>query len=115
MEVPNINHFATQGASGGAVGIINADLLREVEYYSGAFPSDRGNALSGVFEFSLVDGNSDKFRGQASLGASEVSGTIDGPVSEKTSYVITSYSIHYTKLYDSGCNIKPLCHLTGIP
>ena len=38
VEVPNINHFATQGASGGAVGIINADLLREVEYYSGAFP-----------------------------------------------------------------------------
>ena len=37
VEVPNINHFATQGASGGAVGILNADLIREVNYYSGAF------------------------------------------------------------------------------
>jgi hypothetical protein len=39
VEVPNINHFATQGASGGAVGILNADLIREVNYYSGAFHS----------------------------------------------------------------------------
>ncbi|WP_163715256.1 TonB-dependent receptor [Mangrovibacterium lignilyticum] len=90
VEVPNINHFATQGASGGPVGIINADLLREVEYYSGAFPANRGNALSGVFEFSLVDGNNDKFRGQASVGASEVSATIDGPIGEKTSYIFSA-------------------------
>ena len=62
VEVPNINHFATQGASGGAVGILNADLIREVNYYSGAFPSNRGNALSGIFEFSQVDGNADKLR-----------------------------------------------------
>lgn len=90
VEVPNINHFATQGASGGPVGIINADLLREVEYYSGAFPADRGNALSGVFEFSLVDGNSDRFRGQASVGASEVSGTADGPIGNKTTYIVSA-------------------------
>ena len=48
VEVPFINHFATQGASGGPVGIINADFLREVNYYAGAFPANRGNALSGV-------------------------------------------------------------------
>lgn len=90
IEVPNINHFATQGASGGAVGIINADLLREVEYYSGAFPADRGNALSGIFEFSLVDGNNDKFRGQASVGASEISATADGPIGDKTTYIVSA-------------------------
>ncbi|WP_372775767.1 TonB-dependent receptor domain-containing protein [Mangrovibacterium sp.] len=89
VEVPNINHFATQGASGGPVGIINADLLREVNYYSGAFPANHSNALSGVFEFSLVDGNREKFRGQASLGASEISATIDGPIGDKTSYIFS--------------------------
>lgn len=90
VEVPNINHFATQGASGGAVGILNADLIREVNYYSGAFPSDRGNALSGVFEFSQVDGNADKLKFKGSLGASEVSATMDGPLSEKTSFIVSA-------------------------
>lgn len=90
VEVPNINHFATQGASGGAVGILNADLIREVNYYSGAFPSNRGNALSGVFEFAQVDGNADKLRFRGSLGASEVSATVDGPLSEKTSFIVSA-------------------------
>ncbi len=89
VEVPNINHFATQGASGGPVGILNADLLREVNYYSGAFPANRGNALSGVFEFFQVDGNSEKLRVQAAVGASEISGTIDGPIGENTSYILS--------------------------
>lgn len=90
VEVPNINHFATQGASGGAVGILNADLIREVNYYSGAFPADRGNALSGVFEFAQVDGNADKLRFKGSLGASEVSATLDGPLSDKTTFIVSA-------------------------
>jgi hypothetical protein len=89
VEVPNINHFATQGASGGPVGILNADFLRDVNYYSGAFPADRGNALSGVFEFSQVDGNSDGFKFRGTLGASELSATFDGPIGEKTSYIVS--------------------------
>jgi outer membrane receptor for ferrienterochelin and colicin len=90
IEVPNINHFATQGASGGPVGILNADFIREVKYYSGAVPSDRGDALSGVLEFTQVDGNSDKLKFKATLGASEVSATFDGPIGEKTSYIISA-------------------------
>ncbi len=90
VEVPNINHFATQGASGGAVGILNADLIREVNYYSGAFPSNRGNALSGVFEFGQIDGNADKLKFKGSLGASEVSATIDGPLSDKTTFIVSA-------------------------
>lgn len=89
IEVPNINHFATQGASGGPVGIINADFIREVKYYGGAFPANRGDALSGVLEFNQVDGNSDKTKFQASLGASEVSATFDGPIGEKTTYILS--------------------------
>ena len=46
VEIPNINHFSTQGASGGPVGLIDADLIRNVKFYSGAFPANRGNALS---------------------------------------------------------------------
>ncbi|MGD9930032.1 MAG: TonB-dependent receptor [Mangrovibacterium sp.] len=90
VEVPNINHFATQGASGGPVGIINADLLREVNYFSGAFPANRGNAMSGVFEFFQVDGNPDKFRAKTSVGASEVTATFDGPVGDHTTYIVSA-------------------------
>jgi hypothetical protein len=90
IEVPNINHFATQGASGGPVGILNADFIREVKYYSGAFPANRGDALSGVLEFSQVDGNSEKLKFRGSLGASEVSATLDGPLSEKTNFIVSA-------------------------
>lgn len=41
IEIPNINHFATQGASGGPVSIVNADLIREISFYTGAFPANR--------------------------------------------------------------------------
>ena len=90
IEVPNINHFATQGASGGPVGILNADFLREVNYYSGAFPANRGNALSGVLEFFQVDGNQDKLKFRGTLGASELSATLDGPLGEKTTFIVST-------------------------
>ena len=89
VEVPFINHFATQGASGGPVGIINADFLREVNYCSGAFPANRGNALSGVLEFFQIDGNVNRMKLQGSVGASELAATIDGPLGEKTSMVLS--------------------------
>ena len=101
VEVPNINHFATQGASGGAVGILNADLIREVNYYSGAFPSNRGNALSGVFEFGQVDGNADKLNFKGSLGASEVSATLDGPLSDKTTFIVSARRSYLKLLFSA--------------
>jgi len=82
VEIPNLNHFATQGSTGGAVGIINADLVNAVNYYSGAFPANRGNALSGVFEFTQMDGNKDRWNFKTSLGATEFAATVDGPVSK---------------------------------
>ena len=60
IEIPNINHFATQGASGGPVSIVNADLIREITFYTGAFPANRSGALSSVLDFQLKDGNPDK-------------------------------------------------------
>jgi hypothetical protein len=93
VEVPFINHFATQGASGGPVGILNADFIREVNYYSGAFPANRGNALSGVLEFSQIDGNEDKMNFQGTVGASEIAATLDGPLGEKNKLCFLSASI----------------------
>lgn len=89
IEIPYINHFATQGASGGTNGILNADLLREVNFYAGAFPANRYNALSAVFDFKTIDGNTEKPRFKTTLGASELSLTSDGPLSDKTTYLVS--------------------------
>lgn len=89
IEIPNINHFSTQGASGGPVGIINADFIREVKFYSGSFPADKGNALSSILDFRLKDGNMNTNTCKATLGASEVSLTGDGHIGDKVSYLVS--------------------------
>ena len=89
LQVPNINHFQTQGASGGSNGIINADQISNVDFYSGAFPADRGNALSSVFQFKLKDGNPVKPKWRFSLGASEIAFSGDGRIGEKSDYVFS--------------------------
>lgn len=89
VEIPNINHFSTQGASGGPVGLIDADLIRNVKFYSGAFPANRGNALSSVLDFSLRDGSMDRNSLKATLGASEVSLSSNGHIGNKTSYLVS--------------------------
>ncbi len=89
VEIPNINHFSTQGASGGPVGLIDADLVRNVRFYSGAFPANRGNALSSILDFSLRDGDMQRNSIKATLGASEVSLSSNGHLGEKTSYLVS--------------------------
>lgn len=89
IEIPNINHFATQGASGGPVSIVNADLIREISFYTGAFPANRSGAMSSVLDFRLRDGNPDKQTFKATLGASEVSFSGNGHLSDKTTYLFS--------------------------
>ena len=90
IEIPNINHFATQGATGGTNGILNADFLREVNFYSSAFPASKANALSAVFDFKQIEGNKEHIKFRGTLGASELSLTSDGPIGENTTYIISA-------------------------
>lgn len=89
VEIPNLNHFATQGASGGPVGIINADFIREVDFYAGAFPADRGNALSSVIEFRQIDGSQDKWNFNSAVGATDFSLTTQGPVTANSNLLFS--------------------------
>ena len=97
IEVPVINHFQTQGSTGGPVGIINADLIRKVDLYSSAFQANRGNTLSSVIEFTQKNGNPDKLNARATLGTSDAGITIEGPLGNKTTY-IASIRQSYLKL-----------------
>ncbi len=90
IEIPNLNHFATQGASGGAVGVINVDFIRQVQYYSGAFPASRGNTLSSVFEFSQFDGNKEKLKFKGAVGATDLALALNGPLAENTTFFVSA-------------------------
>jgi outer membrane receptor for ferrienterochelin and colicin len=89
IEIPNINHFATQGASGGPVGLINVDLINEVEFYSGAFPAARGNALSSVLEFGFKDARRDKYTANFIVGSSDIGMTVEGPTGPNSGIILS--------------------------
>ncbi len=89
IEIPYLNHFSTQGASGGPVGIINVDFVQELNFYSGAFPASRGNALSSVLSFRQIDGNNEKMKYRATVGASDLGVTVDGPTGENSSIILS--------------------------
>lgn len=94
IEVPNINHFATQGSSGGPVGLLNINFIREVEFYSGAFPANRANGLSSVISFRQKRGNSDGLITNFALGSSDFALTFDGPLGKKANFIF-SYRVSY--------------------
>ncbi|SED55396.1 TonB-dependent Receptor Plug Domain [Tenacibaculum sp. MAR_2010_89] len=89
IEVPVINHFQTQGATGGPVGIMNTDLIRKVDFYSSAFPANRGNTLSSIIEFTQKTGNPNELNARASLGTSDAGITLDGPLGENTTFIVS--------------------------
>jgi hypothetical protein len=90
IEVPNINHFATQGSSGGPVGLLNVNFIREVDFYSGAFPSNRANGLSSVISFKQKDGNKDGLITNFALGSSDAALTLDGPIGKKVDFIFSA-------------------------
>jgi hypothetical protein len=90
IEIPVINHFATQGSSGGPAGIINVDFIREVDFFSGAFPVSRGNALSSVFNFKFKDGRDDRIGATMTAGATDLGITLDGPAGEKGTFLVSA-------------------------
>lgn len=89
VEIPYLNHFSTQGASGGPVGIINVDFIREVQLYSSSFPVNDGNALSSVMELKQIDGNREKFGGRITLGSSDFGLTLNTPITKNSSLIFS--------------------------
>lgn len=100
IEIPNLNHFATQGASGGPVSIINADFLREVDFYSSSFPAAKGNALSSVLDMKMLEGNKEKMRTKITLGASDIGLTLNGPTGDNSSIIFSVRRSYLQLLFD---------------
>ena len=86
IEVPVINHFQTQGASGGPRGLITIDFIKDVDFYSGAFPAKRNGTLSSLFEFNLKQARKDKIGYKAVIGLDDMQLMADGPLSKDQSW-----------------------------
>lgn len=101
VEIPYLNHFSTQGASGGPIGIINVDFVQSVDFLSGAFPASRGNALSSILNFTFLDGNRDKMKYRATVGASDLGLTVDGPVGEQSTILLSARRSYLQFLFNA--------------
>jgi hypothetical protein len=90
IEVPTINHFTTQGASGGSNGLLNVDFIQKADFYTGAFPAARGNTLSSVLELTQAEGRSDRVGFTATIGASDAGITLQGPFNNKSHFLLSA-------------------------
>jgi hypothetical protein len=92
IEVPVINHFQTQGSSGGPQGILNVSFIEDVKLSSSAFDARYDNALSSVFQFKQKNGNPNQFQGNIRLSATDAALTMEGPLSKnkKTTFLASA-------------------------
>jgi len=91
IEIPNPNHFAASGTTGGPITILNNNLLTNSDFLTGAFPAEYGNALAGVFDLKMRTGNNEKREYWAKFGYNGLEFGAEGPFSNSTSasYLIT--------------------------
>jgi hypothetical protein len=84
VEIPNPNHFAgDEGSTGGGVSILSSNMLSNTDFYTGGFPAEFGNAVSGVFDLNLRKGNSSKREYTIQLGVLGLEAALEGPFSKK--------------------------------
>jgi outer membrane receptor for ferrienterochelin and colicin len=111
IEIPNINHFPTQGASGGPIGLLNVDLIEEVDFRAGGFGARYGNRLSSVMDISLREGNRNEFDGQLDLSFTGFGGVAEGPLfGDRGSWLISvrrSYLDLVLQMADAGTVVIP--------
>mgnify|MGYP000009113135 FL=1 len=99
VELPILNHFATQGASGGVVSIVNIDFVKEVNFFSGAFPAAYGNMMSSMLEFRQIEGNPDRVKTRVTFGATDYGLSLDGPLAPKTTFIVSARRSYLKMLF----------------
>lgn len=108
IEVPNLNHFSEIGASGGGVNVISNNMLASSDFLTGAFNAEYGNALSGVFDLRLRNGNNEKHEQTFQVGIVGTEVMVEGPINRSTSTTyIGQYRYSTFKLIqDLGANLR---------
>lgn len=97
VEIPNPNHFASDGASSGAISMLNSNVLTNSDFLTGAFPAEYGNAFSGVFDLKLRNGNNEKREYAIQAGLLGVDASFEGPIKRSSGKNIpnASYLVNY--------------------
>ncbi len=89
IEIPNINHFGSQGATGGPLSIINIDFVDKVDFSSGGFGAKFGNKLSSITNIKLRSGNREEYGGKINLSATGFGANFEGPIDESGSFFVS--------------------------
>lgn len=89
IEVPNINHFGTQGSSGGPLSLINIDFVQDVSLSTGGFGPRFGDRLSSATNIRLREGNESQFGGEFNLSATGVGAIAEGPLGSSGNYLLS--------------------------
>jgi len=81
VDIPNPNHYSTLGSTGGPVTILNTNTLKNSDFITSAFPAQYGNAMAGVFDLRLRNGNNDKYEFLGQMGFNGIELGVEGPLS----------------------------------
>jgi len=102
IEIPNINHFGTQGAAGGPLSYINLDFVRETSFSTGGFGARYGDKLSSVLSIDLRDGRSDRLGGKATVAATQFGLNLEGPIDKSGSFVLSARRSYLDIIFKSA-------------
>ena len=89
-RVPNINHFGTQGATGGPLSYINLDFVSGTTFSTGGFPVLYGDKLSSSLSINLRKGRQDRIGGKATISASQFGLNLEGPISNNSQFIFSA-------------------------
>lgn len=108
IEIPQINHFATQGAAGGALGLLNVDFIREATFYTGGFPVRYGDAASSVLVVENRPGSPETLAGDFTIGATEAALSLDGASGPDFNWTFSARRSYLQLLFELiGLPIRP--------
>jgi hypothetical protein len=101
IEIPVLNHFQTQGSSGGPAGMLNVSFIEDVKLSSSAFDARFDNALASVFQFKQREGNPERLSGNLRLSSTEFAATFEGPINKKTNYLVSARRSYLQLLFEA--------------
>ncbi len=99
IEIPVLNHFQTQGSSGGAQGILNVSFIESLKLTSSAFDSRYDNPLSSTFVIKQREGNSERLSGNLRTSFTETALTLEGPLSKNTTFLASARKSYLSFLF----------------
>ncbi len=100
LDIPNPNHFATQGATGGPISALNSNLLDNSDFFTGAFPAEYGDRASGVFDLHMRRGNKERYEFLGQFGFNGLEAMVEGPLPGIDGSFIVNYRKSFLDLME---------------